>query len=423
MEVQAVQRIRAQVVAATPTAAIGADSSANIASFTDIPFREGTAQMVLTRDEMPTGVAVQHIDEDNEKVLGKRSATLTLTLNLAPTGTAAVTGTTAVTSPLGMLLKAVMGGEDLAAGSTSATSTAIVLKCSTASHASRWAAGKMVGWSNASGVVEWRGVKSVSPTAGTVTLKHGFSAAPSAAAAFYNAAVYYMTADPDTTLDFLVEGLDSDDRWLLTGGQAIGGMSLTFDLTGAAIPSVTFNLTFANWYASNETANPITGTLGTATYTATSPIVGEAGELRAWTVGSATYVTTTRLHVSAMTWEPHIGFSPVTSPSGRNTVWRWKKMRQTAGPVSGSLTFPYEDTAWWASRNSKADLEIQYTAGVAAGSAVIVEGATVQPLNPQRAPDAAQIAAQVLMWSGRRDTDIGSSTNDLAKSPLRVVLG
>lgn len=421
MDVQAVQRIRFQVVAATPTAAIGADSSASIASFTDLPFREGTAALVLTRDEMDTGVAVQHIDEFNEKVLGKRSATLTFTVNLSPTGTAAVTGTSAITSPLGALLKAVMGGEDLAAGSTAATCTAVAIKTSTATHAtSRWAPGKMMGWANSSGVVEWRGVKSV--TSGTVTLKHGFSAAPSAAAILYNKSAYYLTADPSTTLDFLVEGLDSDDRWLLTGGQAVGGFSLSFDLTGAVIPSVTFNLTFANWYASNETGSSITGTLGTATYSATSAIVGEAGEMRAWTVGSSTYVTTTRLHVSAMTWEPHISYVPVTSPSGRNTVWRWKKARQTGGPVSGSLTFPYEDTTWWAARNSKTDHELQYTAGTTAADSVVVEAATVQPLNPQRQADANGIAAQVLAFVGRRDTDVGSSTNDLAKSPLRIFL-
>jgi hypothetical protein len=246
MEVHAVQRIRFQVVAATPTAAVGADSSASIGSFIDCPIREGSAQMATNRDELDPMQLVQHIDEGRERVLGKRVATLTFTMNLTPTGTAAVTGTTAITSPLGRLLKAVMGGENLAAGSTSATSTAIVLKCSTASHASRWAAGCVVGWANAAGVTEWRGVESVSPTAGTVTIKHGFSAAPTAAQALYNAATYYMTADPDTTVDFLVEGLDSDDRFLLTGGQAVTGIGIAVDLTGAAIPTITFNFQFAN---------------------------------------------------------------------------------------------------------------------------------------------------------------------------------
>ena len=420
MDVQAVQRIRFQVVAATPTAAVGADSSASIGSFIDAPIREGTAQMATNRDELDPMQLVQHIDEGRERVLGKRVATLTLTMDLAPTGTAAVTGTTAITSPVGRLLKAVMGGENLAAGSTAATSTAIVIKTSTASHSNRWPAGTVMGWSNGT-VVEWRGVEST--TSANVTLKHGFSAAPAVGNSLINAATYYMTADPDTTVDFLVEGLDSDDRFLLTGGQAVGGIGIAFDLTGGAIPSVTFNFTFPNWYASNETGSSITGTLGTASYSATNPIVGEAGEFRSWTVGAATYVTTTRLHVSAMTWEPHIAFTPVTSPSGRNTVWRWKKARNTDSPVQGSFTIPYEDTTWFANRNSSADKDAMYVAGVAGGAAVILDAPTIQILNPQRAADASAIAAQVLMWKGRRDTDVGSSTNDLAKSPMRVHLG
>ena len=421
MDVQAVQRIRFQVVAATPTAAVGADSSASIASFIDLPFREGTAQMVLTRDELDPMQAVQNIYEGRERVLGKRSATLSVTVNLSPTGTAAVTGTTAVTSPIGRLLKAVMGGENLAAGSTSATSTAIVLKCATASHCNRWAAGCVVGWSNGT-FVEWRGVESVS-TSTSVTLKHAFSGTPAAGNIFYNAATYYMTADPDTTVDFLVEGLDSDDRFLLTGGQAVSGIGITFDLTGAAIPSVTFNFTFANWYASNETGSSITGTLGTATYSATSPIVGEAGEFRSWTVGASTYVTTSRLHVSAVTWEPHLSYVPVTSPSGRNTIWRWKAARNSDSPVAGSFTIPYEDTTWFANRNSLADKNAMQVAGTAGGSAVILDAPTIQILNPQRAADASGIAAQTLMWKGRRDTDVGSSTSELAKSPFRIHLG
>lgn len=421
MEVQAVQRIRFQVVAATPTAAIGADSSASIGSFIDLPVREGTAQMATNRDELDPMVLEQHIDGGEKRVLGKRVATLTFTVNLTPTGTAAVTGTTAITSPIGRILKAVMGGEDLANGSTSATSTAVVLKCSTASHASRWAMGKVVGWSNGT-FVEWRGVKSVSPTAGTVTLKHGFSAAPSAAAPLYNAATYYMTADPSTTVDFLVEGLDNEDRFLLTGGQAVTGMSVAFDLTGAAIPTATFNFQFNNWFAAGETSSSITGTLGTATYAATNPIVGEAGEFRSWTVGSPTYVTTSRLHVSAMTWEPHIGFAPVTSPSGNGTVWRWKKTKPPDCPVQGSFTIPYEDTTWFALRNAKTYKNAMYVAGVAAGSAVILDSPTIQILNPQRTADASALAAQIIQWKGVRDTD-GTVANDLGGSPFRLHLG
>jgi len=58
IEVQAVQRIRA-----FSESTFGADSSASIGSFTDLPIVEGTAQLTLTRDELDPGQLVQHIDE------------------------------------------------------------------------------------------------------------------------------------------------------------------------------------------------------------------------------------------------------------------------------------------------------------------------------------------------------------------------
>lgn len=414
IEVQAVQRIRA-----FSEATFGADSSASIGSFTDLPIIEGTAQMTLTRDELDPGQLVQHIDEGRERVLGKRSATLTFQMNLAPTGTAAASGVTSITSPLGMLLKAIMGGQALAAGTTAGVgSTATSIVCTLGTP---WEAGSLIGWANSAGVVEWREVESRSSN--TLTLKRGFSGSPASTNALYNTAMYYFTAHPDESLAMLVEGLESDDRWLLTGGQATGGFTIAIDVTGGTIPRATFTLTFARWYDSTETASSITGTLGTATYTATNPIVGETGIFEVWTVGAPTFSTTQAIHVSAMTWEPHVAFGPYTSPSGINTVKRWIKTRNTDSPVQGSFTMPYESATWWTARNNRSDLAVQYVAGVAAGSAVILSAPTVQPLNPQRVADAAGLAAQTIMWKGRRDIDVGSSTNDPAKSPFRIFLG
>ena len=416
IEVQSVQRIRAFV-----ESTFGADASASAASFTDLPIVEGTAALTLTRDELNPSPLVQHIDENTERVLGKRSATLSFQMNLSPTGTAAVTAQSAITSGLGMLLKAIMGGETLAAGSTSAVgSTATVVNVQTG-HGTRWASGGVMGWANGTGPVEWREVESISTDA--ITLKRGFSGSPVSTNVLYNAATYYMTANPTTSLAMIVEGLESDDRWLLTGGQGVGGITVALDLTGGTIPRVTINMTFARWYASNETSSSLTGALGTATYTGFSPIVGEAGNFEVWTVGAATFATTQSIHVSALAFEPHIAFVPYTSPNGVNTVKQWVKSRNADSPVQGQFTLPYQDTTWFAHRNSRSDLAAQYVAGVAGGAAVIISTPTIQILNPQRAADAGGLAAQVVMFKGRRDTDAGASTTDQAKSPFRIHLG
>jgi hypothetical protein len=414
IELQSVQQIRA-----FSEATFGADSSASIASFTSLPIIEGSATLALVEDELDPGQLVQYRLEGRKRVLGKRSATLNFQLNIAPTGVAANTSTSSVTSGLGLILKAIMGGEALANGSTSSTGSTAVIVNVASGHGSRWAAGKAMGWANSAGIVEWREVESVSTDA--VTLKRGFSGAPANGNALYNAATYYMTASPAESLAFMVNGLDPEDVWLLTGGQAVGGMNIALDLTGGQLPRVTVNMQFADWYSFDEMSDP--PVIATATYSNYNPIVGEAGRFEVWTVAAPTFSTTQTVHCSALGFEPHIGFVPYTSPSGINTIKQWIAARNTDSPVQGTWTEPFEVGTWWNVRDALTDKAAQYVAGVAAGSALIFSCPTIQILNPQRAADASGIAAQTIQFKGRRDTDVAASTTDLAKSPLRIHLG
>lgn len=417
IEVQSVQRIRVYT-----EATFGADSSASIASFVDLPIVEGSATVTLTRDELDPGQLVQSRLEGRKRVLGKRSATLSFQLNLAPTGTAAGDGVAAVQGGLGLLLKNVMGGELLGTGSKAAAGSTAVVVNVTPGEGSRWASpGQLMGWFNAAGILEWREVESRSTDA--ITLKRGFSGAPTASDDLYNAATYYMTENPVDSMAFAVYGLESDDRWLLTGCQAVGGITVALDITAAALPRITFNMTACDWFASDEMASPFTGSIGTATYTNYDPIVGEAGTFEAWVVGAPTFSTTQTLHVSAVAWEPHIAYVPYTSPSGINTVKQWVASRNADSPVQGQFTVAYENTNWFTDRNSLTDYAITYVVGAKQGSSVVLSAPTIQVLNPQRAADAGGLAAQTIMWKGRRDTDVGAATSEIAKSPFRIHLG
>ncbi len=412
VEVQAVQAVRA-----FSEVTFGADSSASIGSYTYIPLREGSAQLTLTRDSMTDAALVQHIDQYREEVLGKRSATLAITLNLAPTGTAAAAAVAAVTGALGLLLKAGLGGEYKGTGTTFASgSTAIVLNVTSSAG---FSVGSCIGWVNASSVLEMREIKTIS--ANVITLKLGFSGSPANTDVAYACATYYPTANPAESLAFLVEGLESDDRFLLTGGQMVGGMSIAFDITGQALPAVTMNFQFARWYAAGETSSSITGTLANATYTNYEPIVGEAGDFRVMTVGSPTLVSGTSVNCSALAFTPSLGYVPYTSPQGVMTVKRWVKSR-TAPIMTGSWTNPYEDTTWWTARNSRTDKAVFYQYGTAGGSAVLITAPTVQIVNPQRAADAGGLAAQTISWKARRDTDTTVLTTDIAYAPFRIHL-
>lgn len=408
IEVHAVQRMR---VYSEPTFAT--DYTGSIGSFTDLPFREGTGSLTLTTDSLDPQQAVQSRLEYRKEVLGKKSATLAFTVNLAPTGVAAVTTVSSVQSAVGLLLKAVMGGEDLGQGSTSAAgSTAIIVNAQTG-HGSRWAAGGAVGWVNGSGVLEVREIESIATDA--ITLKYGFSGAPAENDALYNAATYFFTEDPQESLQVYAQGYEVSDKWLLMGGQCTG-LTLALDPSGGQLPALTLNLQFADWLDSGDMA--ATPTLGTATYSNFEPIVGHAGDFRSWTVGSPTFSAAHAVDVSACAFAPVVAFIPVTSPGGTNTIKRWRAGR--AGPaVTGSFTTYYEDLSWWTLRDARTDRAVQFQLGTAAASAVVLSAPTVQVVNPQRV-DASGIAVQTIEWKGRRDTDVGVSTTALAKSPFRI---
>lgn len=413
IEVQSVQRLRVWSESAFAT-----DGTGTIGNFTDIPFREGSMQVVLTTDSLDPQQDVQSRMEYREEVLGKRSATIAFTCNFAPTGTAATTAQTSVTGALGLLLKAVMGGETKAAGSTASTgSTTSVINVQTG-HGSRWASGGAMGRVNTAGQLEVREVESVATDA--VTLKQGFSAAPSSTNKLYNCVTYSMTEDPAESLQFLVQGVEAQDCWLLLGCQAVGGITVALDVTGAALPSVAFNFTAADYKMPAEMAVAPTS-IGTATFTNYEPIVGHAGSLRVFTVGASTVTSASLVHASAIAFTPKISFVPVTSPSGTNTIYRWRAGR-VAPPCEGSFTPFFEDVQWWTARDSRTDKAVLYQSGITPGAAFVLSAPTVQITNPQRTVSGDEIAGQTITWKARRDTDVGSSSTALAKSPFRIHL-
>src|SRR5688572_10688135 len=98
LEVHSVAAMRAKV-----ETTFGTDETA-AGVFVYVPFNEGSAQMTVTTAEIDPMAAVQSRVEGREWVRGKKSATLSFTVNLAPTGTAAASTVQAAAGALGMLL-------------------------------------------------------------------------------------------------------------------------------------------------------------------------------------------------------------------------------------------------------------------------------------------------------------------------------
>lgn len=389
-------------------------------TFLDLPFTEDSFTFSLDQDLLNPEYSQQYKFNTPEHVLGKRSATWSFTMNLASTGTAAgsaVAQATSATNPLGMMLKAVMGGESGFTGSAVTGGTAAVPIATSAS--TRFGAGSVVGLT-VSGATQWRPITSIAST--SITLKLAASTTPTSTDC-YAPTSYFFAQDSNpndsTSLQFEIDGAEADDRFLLLGCQATG-MSITVE-TGA-LARVTFTGVAADWAYNGAT---VTGTLGVATYAATQPVPAVTGAYYQWTNGTTTYTASTdsvegsELHVAKETWEPGISHIPVTSPSGTQTILRFVRAR-TIPAIKGSFSIPHISNTQFTNRSGLLDKGYLRVLGGTPGSTVILDAPTTQVMNVQKANEN-ELNYQAVNWQGRNDGTTAGST-DLERSPFRIHL-
>lgn len=409
-----------QLVQAFTESTFGTDITASLGSFTAIPVQENTAVFTLDDPLQNPMQVLQHVDDYQEEVRGKKGATLRFTTPLAPTGTAAGNSTAAVQSALGLLLSIVMGGEDLGTGSLFSSGWTAVTGDVTSGTG--FTKGTALGWTNSAGVYEMRPLKNVSSN--TLTLKLAFSAAPSNTNPAYSCASYYMTSDPDQSLQFVVRGLESQDEFVLMGGQ-LDSLSLNLPIDGT-IPTATFAFKFVKWiYGADAAGSASLTDLSPTSYSNFDPIVGHAGRLLVQDNGTTTYSASAKptVNCSAISIVPNIPYIAIPSPSGVEGVLRWHKTRNGQPRVTVNFQCPFENTSdFFARRDSKTDNLIWYQFGLTAGSAVAIEIPTAQITNVQRV-NSGGISGQSVDAKGRRDLDITSATTDQHHSPLRFHFG
>ena len=396
-----------------PSSSFAVDRSNDLTLYQYLPAREGSITMTLEQPGIDPMSMVASRAEYRKEVFGPRKATLAMTLNLAPTGIAASASIAAVSSSLGNILKTIFGGEFRGTGSSFTGGTAVA---PTVTSAAGFASGSVVGRLNSSGDLEVREIKSISGN--TLTLDYAFSAAPTNGDVAYAGATYFITEDPQESLQFLVEGLESQDRWVLLGGQCTS-YAQAIDVAGASLPSITLTFTFADWKDSAECSGTITGVLSDPSYNNYQPIVGYEGQCRVTTIGTTTYNVNDIVHISAIEITPKVVFNPVTSPSGKNTIYRWRGGRLSP-PVEGTFTTFFEDLEWFNARKNSSDLALFYQMGMDPGYAIAMSVPTIQILNPQRVAQG-EIAGQNPTFKGRRNIN-NTGTNEIAKSPFKIHL-
>lgn len=395
-----------------PAGSYAIDGSGTPANFIAVPFQEGFAGPDPAREMLDPMIAQSRIDSRVEKVPGRRSAALSFSTLLASHGvaqTGAAALPTSTTWALRRLLLAIMGGvsETTVPGTAttvvSATTTAITV---TSAHGVRWIGGRVIGCI-VNGALEAREVLSVAGD--VVTVKQAFSAAPAASSAVYGGVTFHPTQDPDTSLQFIAQGVELDDHYVLRGMQ--GGIQieakpgqlakLSFDLKGAATTSLAAHTgisvpTFANF----------------------APVVAVGSELTMPTVGVSTRNV---VNASDFTVKLSFAYEPVTGYNGVENVIRMRRQRAQGGALaSGTITLPYEDKTYETARDAKAALALFFQIGNAAGSSWLLSFPTVQITDIKRAASASNLSGLTVSWEAREDSSAVASTTDFSRSAFRL---
>lgn len=371
------------------------------ATYQDIPV-QGVATVSLDVPELDPNVQQQRIDSRNVIKQGPRSATLSFTCPLGATGVAAGDGDTspAYTSQgLLWMLKTAFGGanDGNVGGTVTSASDAYTI---TPSLSTLFDGGEIIGRVNAGGRLEAR--TSTAQFGAVNSMRDQFSATPSASDVLYAGTTIHPTENPLTSMQFIVEGAEEDDRWLLMGGQITSAPSIT--LTLGEIPTITFSMTFADWAA--EPAAAITP----ASHGTFEPI--DAWESLRIINGTASgSISGACLDASSVsiTFNSPV-FQAIRSGCGTNTIKGFRRLRATPF-AEVTVHVPFEDTSWFTERDDEEFYGLFIQAGHVAGNVWMLDFPNCQVLAPQRI-DEGGLAYQSIKFVTTTDTFVTQADDD-----------
>ena len=407
---------------------------ASIGNFFEIPFREGTAVLKLNQPVESPMHARQKMDGHPIGVLMPRGATFEFTCNLETITTKATSTVAPANGWLGQLLEVAFGGKNLTTGTfitgAGATVASFPLSVVTTIHP-----GGAIGMATGAGsTLECRELATKSSN--TYVPKLAVTSAPAASLTVYGAASYYpdpyMDGSDAKSLQLLVEGVNTEDRWLLLGG-ALDSIEITTAV--GAIPTVKFAWKFANHLRADQTGAPFGTTASTgilsnavalanATYTNTNTLVVVDSEFRQQTVGTSTLSAATLVHAPTIEWKLNITWVAHRTPAGTQTVKQWVRTH-TPPLISGSFTVPFEaDLIWYTARDTRLTKMLAMQIGTAASTgAVLMVAPTVQITDVQREEIDGVIGTRVT-WEGRNDesTTAESTFESISDAAFRIHL-
>lgn len=365
-----------------------------------------TAQQTI----IPTTTLQEKLVKRDKSKRGYRSCGVQVTCDAFIDGTRLTSAGSASTTWLGAMLKAVLGGESAAAGSTIAAGSSASSIVAASGHGARFPVGQVF-LCDVGDVPEVMIAKAVSTD--TITPLHHASASLTTGQDLINCHCYYLTNTNAQSATFQhALGADSSHQWTLNG--LTGGMSV--DLSRDANLAYTFDLTGANF--TGPSAQSISVAAGTNSLVGPVPNVGAVCLLQSLS-------TTTRVHYPlssvSLTIEP--GNSHVRELGG-STQGVVGVMRNAMPSVTAQVSVRSDldqYTAW----DSDTDYVLVYAIPVGSGATKRWTGfvlyCNIEPRPSRGNEDGAERTQLTLR--GRHNTMQSAVTTDLALSPLVIFEG
>lgn len=392
------------------------DATGTMSAFEPLEFTAATVSYDLPRPL--SNVMQSKMDSASQRVNLIKRATLTVTCNLTGQPARASTGTTHTQSEQGKLLRNWLGGRRLGQGDlVAASSTTSVIELDAIA---RWEAGAAIAVMNDDGRMVARQIVDVAGGDATVWPVLAAADVPSDNDTAYAAASYYLgpSASDDTnntSLQFVCEGLATDDRFLLLGGKVTG---VTFSLGRNQVAQATYTISFVHWIYGADATTDLTTDTAPLTYDATTnnglPLTVADSDLLVIDEGGAGTTHTLHADTLSIACSPQwVMVNSTSGPSGCGAVG-WAR-NSTQEVVSGSFTIPFESRAWFSNRDDESWIWLHFQLGSGNSEGCILFNIKAQITNVQPVESSGLSYQRVDFVGG---VTITADTTDIDDSPF-----
>lgn len=364
--------------------------------FTDIKALEDDATVELQVEMIDNKTMKQRIDGFNPKVNTRKRCNVSFTSYL--NGTNEPIGIDVIptsSAPNIEVLSVIMGGVLVNAGLgvvDNSTAGNIVLAQTNFIYP-----GSAIGLVNpTTGEMECARVFAISDSVGsgvtiTASLSHNLGFTPASGSIMYGAGNVYLTQDPNRSLQFYVQGANSNDTWLAQGLN--GGFSLKTEL--GQLPEISYKFEGgADW-----TAMPASGSFVPQNFTDATPppFVDGYVSLGERQADPRNPTVTSQINVDTIEITPAIAYVDVTTQRGVGNILRKRRNRVVPVATAKIVTY-FEDKSYFTARDNGTEYFLELQIGNQPGNTILISLPRVRITNVQVAATSSGLMGQEITF-------------------------